>query len=133
MKACLLLFLLMVSCGTVREFRLQRGDEKAPITVSLGPAVVSGGLFFVYLPDVEAHTVSVAGSFNGWRPAEFFLTNTSGSPLWSGFLPLTHRESVQFCYFINGRLRRADPVLGSTTDEDGQVYSTIVVKPVTNG
>ncbi len=133
MKACLLLLVFMASCGTVREFRLQRGDEKAPVTIPLGPAAVSGGLFFVYLPDIEAHTVSVAGSFNGWRPAEFFLTNTSGSPLWSGFLPLTNRESVHFCYFINGRFRRADPVAGSATDEDGQVHSTIVVMPVTNG
>lgn len=133
MRAGLLLCLLLLSCGPAREFRFQQGPDTRPVTVLLGASVVPGGIRFVYLPDVAAHSVSVAGSFNGWHPAEFFLTKGDGLPVWSGFLPLTNLGRVHFCYFINGHLRRADPILGSDRDEDGQPYSSIVIQAPTNG
>jgi 1,4-alpha-glucan branching enzyme len=99
--------------------------------IRLGPQIVEGGVWFaVLIPD--ARTVSVAGTFNRWRPAEYFLTNTPPLRLWSGFIPMTTPGEVQFKYIRNGYDWRFDPCAQSVSDGMGGKNSVIVIPAPTS-
>ncbi|MDR2733982.1 MAG: glycogen-binding domain-containing protein [Spirochaetota bacterium] len=116
-----ILALLFSACVT-REIVLKESGTVIP----LGPQVVPGGVWFaVVIPD--AQTVTVAGSFNGWRPAEYHLTNTSALRLWSGFVPITTPGEAQFKYIRNGYDWRSDPCARRVSDGMGGKNSVVVI------
>jgi 1,4-alpha-glucan branching enzyme len=122
---CIIAFLF--SACVTRELVLDEGGRVIP----LGPQIVDGGVWFA-VRIADARAVSVAGSFNGWRPAEFFLTNTPALRLWSGFIPITTPGEVRFKYIRDGYDWRHDPCAKSVSDGMGGKNSIIVI-PSTNG
>jgi 1,4-alpha-glucan branching enzyme len=124
-KYSLCIFVLLLSACVARELVVKESGEVIP----LGPQIVDGGVWFA-VRIADAQTITVAGSFNGWRPAEFFLTNTPALGLWSGFVPMTNMGAVQFKYIRNGYDWRHDPNAKSTSDGMGGKNSVIVI-PVT--
>jgi len=118
---------LLAACVT-REITLEESGK----IIHLGPQIAEGGVWFaVLIPD--AQTVSVAGTFNSWRPAEYFLTNTPALRLWSGFVPMAAPGEVQFKYIRNGYDWRFDPNARSVPDGMGGKNSVVVIPPPTSG
>lgn len=121
-----ILALLLAACVT-REINIKESGT----IIRLGPQIVEGGVWFaVLIPD--ARTVTVAGSFNSWRPAEYSLTNTPALRLWSGFVPMTAPGAVQFKYIRNGYDWRFDPCAQSVSDGMGGKNSVIVIPAPTS-
>jgi len=124
-------FALLVLCACVTR---QIADPGSGALILLGPQCVEGGLEFRVLVKDAARTLSVAGSFNSWRPAEFFLTNTPSLRLWSGFVPMTNRGEIQFKYIRDGYDWRTDPTTGTVPDGMGGRNSVFrFPAPLTNG
>lgn len=121
-----ILAFLLAACVT-REITVKESGA----IIHLGPQIADGGVWFaVLIPD--AQTVTVAGSFNSWRPAEHFLTNTPALRLWSGFVPMTTPGEVQFKYIRNGYDWRFDPCAKSVSDGMGGKNSVIVIPAPTS-
>ena len=106
--ACVTRQIVLEECGTI---------------IPLGPQAVPGGVWFaVTIRDAsrdESRVVTVAGTFNSWRPAEFALTNTPALRLWSGFVPMTGVQEFQFKYIRNEYDWRVDPTTETVNDGMG--------------
>jgi len=111
----LLTILLFSNACVVRQIVL----EESGTVIPLGPQSVPGGVWFAVVIKDETYAVTVAGSFNSWRPDEFFLTNTPALHLWSGFVPVTDVGEFQFKYIRNEYDWRADPTTLTVRDSMG--------------
>jgi 1,4-alpha-glucan branching enzyme len=114
--------LLLLSACVTREIVFEESGEVLP----LGPRAVPGGVFFAVIVSEPAYALSVAGDFNGWRPAEHFLTNTPSKKLWSGFVPMTNQGRIEFKYIRNGFDWRIDPTTAAVSDRMGGKNSVFI-------
>ncbi|HOG64861.1 MAG TPA: hypothetical protein PLM00_03475 [Spirochaetota bacterium] len=123
MKFVLIATLLVAGCSPSREVRIQQDGQKAGIVLAMGPRVMRNGVFFAGEFDEGTKSVTVAGSFNAWNPVQFFLTNTLGTRVWSGYVPMSTPGEIHFCYVIDGRWRKPDPLTEKKEDDEGFEYS----------
>jgi len=123
MRFVLIAILLVTGCSPAREIRVQPSGQIPEVVIVMGPRVMRDGLFFACEFDDRTTTVAVAGSFNAWNPGQFFLTNTTGTGIWSGFVPMNTAGEIHFCYIVDGRWRKPDPLTETQEDEEGFEYS----------
>ena len=114
---------LMLGACVTREIVFEDTGEVLP----LGPRVMPGGVFFALVVKAPTHSLAVAGDFNKWRPAEYFLTNTPSKNLWSGFIPLANQGKIEFKYIRNGSDWRTDPTTKTVSDGMGGKNSVFVI------
>ena len=91
------------------------------------PRVESGRLMFVFHDD-SAHSVSVAGDFNGWsRSATPLKRNESG--LWTTDIVVPRAGRLEYKFVINGQRWIEDPSNGMKTPNNyGGLNSVLVIK-----
>ncbi|MEC4888550.1 MAG: isoamylase early set domain-containing protein [Nitrospira sp.] len=63
----------------------------------------------------EAHSVSVAGDFNGWNPHKTQLERSEGG-MWTATIPLRPGR-YQYMFVIDGKQWIADPLAGETSGD----------------
>jgi len=89
------------------------------------PRVENGRLMFVFHDD-HAHTVSLAGDFNGWR-ATPLKRNDSG--LWTININAPRRGRFEYKFIINGQRWLEDPNNGmKAPDNHGGLNSVLVIE-----
>lgn len=98
--------------------------------VALTPAAVYPGTVYVHfeLKAPRAHSVSVAGTFNGWRVGELMMTRRPGG-VWSVTAPLPVGEH-RYDFVVDGTHWVPDPTAHVQVDDGfGGLNSVIVVGP----
>ncbi|MGD2135681.1 MAG: isoamylase early set domain-containing protein [Gemmatimonadales bacterium] len=107
------------------------GTSRDPVTTAAPvPAVAASDTIFVHfeLRAPDAELVSVAGSFNQWRPGALPLTRRNGG-VWSATIPLPVGEH-QYQFVIDGTEWIPDPTAHAQIDDGfGGTNSLIVVGP----
>jgi 1,4-alpha-glucan branching enzyme len=91
------------------------------------PRVANGRLMFVFHDD-SAHSVSVAGDFNGWSQAATPLKrNDSG--LWFTEIVVPRGGHFEYKFIINGQRWLEDPSNGmKAPDNYGGLNSVVVIE-----
>ena len=102
--------------------------ERAP-----APAAVNGGTVYVQftLTAPGAHSVEVAGDFNGWQGARAQLRDPEGDGDWSGLIALPPGVH-KYMFVIDGRRWVSDPHAHLFVDDGfGMKNSLIAIAPPT--
>ncbi len=64
--------------------------------------------FSLRLADQQAHTVAIAGDFNGWNPQSNLLEDVEGDGIWTGTLKLEPGR-YEYMFVIDGEKWLPDP------------------------
>jgi len=64
--------------------------------------------FSLRISDGKAHTVAIAGDFNGWNPQENLLEDPEGDGIWTGTLKLEPGR-YEYMFVLNGEKWFPDP------------------------
>jgi 1,4-alpha-glucan branching enzyme len=100
--------------------------HRPPSTIS---AVQTADTVFVHfsLSAPTAHAVSLAGSFNGWQPAQLQLRRATDGT-WEATIPLPVGEH-RYQFVVDGQRWVPDPAATQADDGFGGTNSVIVVGP----
>lgn len=72
----------------------------------------------------EAHSVSVAGDFNGWNPAQTPLERSDGG-VWTATIPLPPGR-YQYMFVIDGKEWIADPLAAEETTDGFGAHNAVL-------
>ena len=111
-----------------RAVELARTEQHALNVVGCKPPrVESGRLMFVFHDD-SAHSVSVAGDFNGWSQIATPLQR-NGSGLWTTDIVVPRTGHFEFMFIVNGQRWIEDPSNGmKAPDNHGGLNSVLVIE-----
>jgi serine protease AprX len=111
-----------------RAVELARTEQHALNVVGCKPPRVdSGRLMFVFHDD-SAHSVSVAGDFNGWSQIATPLQR-NGSGLWTTDIVVPRTGHFEYKFIINGQRWIEDPSNGmKAPDNHGGLNSVLVIE-----
>ncbi len=129
-------------------YQIRPALAAAAVVVLVAAGVLGGGTFRDRVPAVveaaaipstilvrfelvapTADRVSLAGSFNDWRPEGVELTRNAETGVWTGTVPLRPGEH-QYMFVIDGAEWIPDPDAHAQVDDGfGQTNSVIVVGP----
>jgi len=73
------------------------------------PSICSAEVqFFLRISDTKAHTVAIAGDFNGWNPQANTLKDPDGDSIWTGTLKLEPGR-YEYMFVLDGEKWFPDP------------------------
>ena len=111
-----------------RALELARAEKHRLNVVGCRPPRVENGRLMFIFHDDSAHSVSVAGDFNGWSKVDTPLTrNPSG--LWSTEIVVPQTGRFEYKFILNGQRWIEDPNNGmKAPDSYGGLNSVLVIE-----